>query len=123
MSAPVYVAFRHMARRPDLEAYAREQAARLERFYGRIVACRVVVEPVDAGVLRASLEVTMPGERLVVSHTSEPPRIAAQATAPPAGFRWLHALHEAFEAADRSLQEYAGRRRTKARQPRPGVAS
>jgi hypothetical protein len=123
MSAPVYVAFRHMARRPELEAYAREQAARLERFYGRIVACRVVVEPVDPGVLRASLEVTVPGERLVVSHTSEPPRMTTTATAPPAGVRWLHALHEAFRAADRSLQAYAARLRTNARQPRPDVAS
>ena len=121
MSAPVYVAFRHMARRPELEAYARDQAARLERFYGRIVACRVVVEPVDPGVLRASLEIAVPGERLVVSHTSEAPRLAA--TALPAGFRWLHALHQAFEAADRCLQEYAGRRRTNAREPRPGIAS
>jgi hypothetical protein len=117
MSAPVYVTFRHMGRRPELEAYAREQAARLERFYGRIVACRVLVEPVDAGVLRASLEIAMPGEQLVVSHTSEPPRVFAPATAPPGAYRWLHALHEAFEVASRSLQEYAERRRTNGRQP------
>lgn len=118
MSAPVFVTFRHMAPRPELEEYAREQAARLERFYGRIVDCRLLIEPVDTGVLRVSIEIAVPGERLVVSHESEPDRVAPPGADPPAAYRWLHALHEAFEAAGRNLQEYTGRRRTKARQRR-----
>jgi len=115
MSAPVYVTFRHMTPRPELEDYAREQAARLRRFYGRIVDCRVLVEPIDAGVLRASIELAVPGERLVVSHASEPDRIVLPDTGPPPSYRWLHALHEAFEAAGRSLQDYAARRRRRPR--------
>lgn len=117
MSAPVYVTFRHMTPRALLAEYAREQAARLERFCGRIVDCRVLLEPTDDGVLRTSVEVTVPGERLVASFESEPERVSATDAERPAGpqARWLHALHEAFGSAGRMLQTYAGRRQAKAR--------
>ena len=118
MSTPVYVTFRHMTARPELEEYAREQAGRLDRFYARIVDCRVLLEPTDAGVLRAAVEVTVPGERLVASFESEPERVgiadSERQTVPQA--RWLHALHEAFASAGRMLETYAGRRLARARQ-------
>jgi hypothetical protein len=125
MSAPVHVTFRHMSPRAELEAYAREQAARLERFYDRIVDCRVLLEPNDADVLRVIVELAVPGDRLVASHVSEPDGQAAAATAadrPPAReHRWLHALHAAFETAGRVLQDHVGRRRTSDRRPSPTV--
>jgi hypothetical protein len=117
MFAPVYVTFRHMSPRADLEEYAREQAGRLDRFYGRIVDCRVLLEPNDAGVLRVVVEMTVPGERLVASYESEP-----EGTPPPDGgrppiaeYRWLHAMHGAFESAGGILRTYAGRRLTRGR--------
>ena len=114
MATPVHVTFRHMQPRPELEAYARDQAARLERFYRRIVDCRVQLEPND-GALRVVVELTVPGERLVAAYESEPAGAAVpEAGRPPAPeHRWLHALHEAFEAAGRVLQTYAGRRLTR----------
>jgi hypothetical protein len=118
MSVPVYVTFRHMSPRAELEEYARDQVARLERFSGRIVDCRVLLEPNDAGVLRVVVEVTVPGERLVASHETGPEEAAAATGAAPppvAEHRWLHALHEAFDAAGRILQDHVGRRRTRAR--------
>jgi hypothetical protein len=119
MAAPVYLTFRHMAPRAGLEEYARDQAARLERFYGRIVDCRVLLEPKDAGVLRAVIELTVPGERLVASHQANADGIAEPEAGRPAvpEHQWLHVLHEAFEAAGRILQEHAGRRRAR-RRPR-----
>ena len=118
MSTPVYVTFRHMTPRPELEAYAREQAGRLDRFCARIVDCRVLLEPTDAGVLRAAVEVTVPGERLVASYESEPERVTVPDGSRPIvpEARWLHALHEAFDSAARMLQTYAGRRLTRVRQ-------
>jgi hypothetical protein len=119
--APIFVTFRHMSPRAELEAYARDQAERLERFYSRIVDCRVLLEPNDAGVLRVVVEVTVPGERLVASHTSDPDgAMPPPDERPPVpGHRWLHALHEAFEAAGRILQDHVGRQRTRTRAPRP----
>jgi sigma 54 modulation/S30EA-like ribosomal protein len=117
MSTPVYVTFRHMAPRAELEEYAREQASCLDRFYARIVDCRVLLEPNDADVLRVVVEVTVPGERLVASYESGPGRGApSDAERPPIpDHRWLHALHEAFDAAGGILQTYAGRRLARAR--------
>jgi len=122
MSAPVYVTFRHMQPRTELEAYAREQAGRLDRFYARIVDCRVQLEPNAAGVLRAVVEVTVPGERLVASYESDSERdVAPDAEGPPVGdIRWLHVVHEAFAAAGRMLKTYGGRRLTRVR-PRPAL--
>jgi hypothetical protein len=125
MSTPVYVTFRHMTPRAELEEYAREQASRLDRFYARIVDCRVLLEPNDAGMLRVVVEVSVPGERLVASYESDPDRAGRHAQPlagtpdsdrpPVADHRWLHALHEAFDSAGRILQAYAGRRLTRVR--------
>ena len=117
MAAPVYVTFRHMTPRAGLEEYAREQAARLERFYARLVDCRVLLEPKDTGVLRAVVELTVPGERLVASHQSNPDAVAVTEAGPPPvpEHQWLHVLHEAFATAGGILQEYAGRRFARAR--------
>jgi hypothetical protein len=118
MSAPCYVTFRHMTPRAELEEYAREQACRLDRFYARIVDCRVLLEPSDADVLRVVVEVTVPGERLAASYESDPDRGATPDADRPAvpDARWLHGMHEAFESAGRMLQTYAGRRLTRRRQ-------
>jgi hypothetical protein len=117
MSAPVFVTFRHMSPRAELEEYAREQATRLDRFFARIVDCRVVLEPNDAGVLRAVVEVTVPGQRIVSSFEADPGRPApAESDRPaPADAQWLRVLHEAFDAAGRMLKTYAGRRLTRTR--------
>ncbi len=118
MSTPVYVTFRHMSARADLEEYARDQAGRLDRFCGRIVDCRVLLEPNDAGMLRVVVEVSVPNEQLVALYESEPEGTAMpDGQRPPiAEYRWLHAMHEAFESAGRILQTYAGRRLARVRQ-------
>jgi hypothetical protein len=117
MSAPVFVTFRHMSPRAGLEDYAREQAGHLDRFYDRIVDCRVLLEPNDAGILRVVVEVTVPGERLVASYESEPQGESTHEGGPPAmaEHRWLHAMHEAFKSAGSALKTYAGRRLTRSR--------
>lgn len=112
MSPPVFVTFRRMAARAELEEYAREQAAQLARQHDNIVECRVVLEPSEVGVLRVTVELTLPGERLVAAHESEPDGDAdldAEVRRIPE-YRWLHALHEAFVTAGRLLHDYAGRR-------------
>jgi hypothetical protein len=111
MSAPVEVTFRSMAPRPELDAYARTQVAHLHRLHGRIIDCRVLLEPCDPG-LRVVIELAVPGERLVASREIYPDGARTPGGDGPAipEYRWLHALHEGFEAAGRLLQDYAGHR-------------
>jgi hypothetical protein len=121
MSAPVYVTFRHMAPRPALEQYAREQVERLDRLYDGIVDCRVRLEPRDTA-LRVVIEMTVPGDRLVSAHQSDPDSMPADADRPAdPESQWRHTLHEGFAAARRVLQDYVTRRRTRTRRT-PSVA-
>jgi hypothetical protein len=112
MSPPVFVTFRHMAPRAELEEYVREQVARLARLYEGIVECRVVLEPSDVGVLRVMVELVLPDERLTAAHESEPESLTDldAPVRPVPEYRWLHALHGAFTPAGRLLQDHAGRR-------------
>jgi hypothetical protein len=108
-----------MEPRADLEDYAREQVERLDRLYDGIVDCRVLLEASDSA-RRVVIELGVPGERLVSSHQSDAGTVVAPDADRPAipESRWLHALHEGFEAARRILQDHVGRRRTRTRRPR-----
>jgi hypothetical protein len=115
MATPVFVTFRHTTPRAELEEYARERVGRLERLYGRVVDCRVLLEPSDVGVLRAVVELTVPGERLVASFEANDWDARPQPPSAPAPeYRWLHVMHEAFATAERVLQGYVGRRQASA---------
>ena len=118
MSTPVYVSFRHMTPRPALEQYAREQVERLERLSDAIVDCRVLLEPRD-NALRTVIELTVPGDRLVTAHHSEPGEATPDADRPAdPEAQWRHVLHEGFAAARRRLGDYVARRRTLSRRPK-----
>lgn len=79
------------------EALIREKAARLERFYDRIVGCRVRLEGPgghhrNGGSYKVRIEISVPGPDLVVNHQS--------------GENLPAAIREAFEAAQRRLQDH-----------------
>ena len=82
---------------PDTtEALIREKAARLERFYDRIVGCRVTLEGPgghhkNGGSYKVRIELSVPGPDLVVNHQS--------------GENLPVAIREAFEAAQRQVQD------------------
>jgi hypothetical protein len=105
-----------MKPRPALEACVREHVERLDRHCGRIVGCRVLLEPVDT-LPRVMIELTVPGDRLVSSYQSTLDDVAAaDADGSTNGApRWQHALHEGFAAAGRVLQDHVGRHRSRAR--------
>jgi cold shock CspA family protein/ribosome-associated translation inhibitor RaiA len=44
MILPVQITFRNLEAEPGLEEYVRQQAEKLDRYYGRITSCRVMVE-------------------------------------------------------------------------------
>ena len=93
-----------------VETQARDLAGRLEQFSDRISAIRVTVDPVHQrprqGIIyRIRIEISAPGGRLVVNR--EPALDHAHED--------IHvAMHDAFDAARRQLQD------SRQRQPRRG---
>jgi ribosomal subunit interface protein len=107
MKLPVQITFRDMSPSEALEANVREKAQKLDRFYDRIMGCRVVVEAHHkhhhkGNLYHVRIDLTVPGQELVVSrepvedHSHEDVYVA---------------VRDAFDAARRQLEDYARRRR------------
>ena len=141
MKTPLQITFRNMPRSNAIEENVREKAAKLESLFDGITSCRVIVEAPHrhhykgkAYVVR--IDMVVPSGELVINRA--PKRLDA-AKAPHAEELEKdltehhepskHAAHEdvyvairdAFNAAARKLQGYAGRRRgqTKIHEPAP----
>jgi ribosomal subunit interface protein len=117
MELPLQISFRGL---PPSEAIAdrvRERAARLDRFHSRIMGCRVVVESPhrrhhQGKLYHVRIDLTVPGEELVISR--EPAEDHAHED--------VHvAIRDAFDAAQRRLEDHARRQRgaVKVHAPRP----
>ena len=99
MKIPVHITAKGPALAPDQEAMIQASVAGLERYFARLVGCRVVVgvphrrpggEPVE---WTFRLFLTVPGGEVAVTRQAR------------ASFR--EALEDAFDAARRRLQDYA----------------
>jgi len=123
---PTQVTFRGLAHSDALEADIRKRIAWLEQFYAGIVGCRVLVEMPhrhrhDGRHFHVRIEVTVPGGApIVVSH--EPSLHGPLKDVEEAAHRketeieGVHryarvAVHQAFDAARRRLQDFARERR------------
>ena len=99
MKIPLQITLRNIARSEAVEAAIRRRAAKLERYHRHIVSCRVVVEIPSRHrqhgkefVVR--LDIKVPGSEIVVNHDHREDLYAA--------------LHDAFHAARRQLEDHAG---------------
>ncbi len=107
MQLPLQVTYRDLAPSPAVTARIREKAGKLERFYDRITACRVVIEAPHAHrhkgrIYHVRIDLTVPDGELVVSREHHD----------RADHTDLYvALRDAFDAAGRQLKAYARRRR------------
>jgi cold shock CspA family protein/ribosome-associated translation inhibitor RaiA len=99
MQIPIHLSGKGVVLSPNQEAQVRREVAGLERFFDRLVACRVVVslphhrpggEPVDWSI---RLSLTMPGSELSITRQPKP--------------SFKEALEDAFGAARRQLQDHA----------------
>lgn len=121
---PLQVNFRHLAAPPAVERSIRLEAANLERFYKRIMGCRVAIEQshryVKGSPYRVRIDLTVPGGELVINH--EPTLKSKAGQMGEAEIRkrlevrspnkhLQQAISEAFKAAGRRLQDYARRQR------------
>jgi len=103
MQLPLQITFRHMAPSPAVEAHIRERADALDRFFGRIMACRVVVEASTRRQHKGKLyhlrvDLTVPGREIVVKR--DPSEHHAHEDI-------LVAVRDAFDAARRQLEDHA----------------
>lgn len=107
MQVPLQIVFEHVDHSDAIESCVRKEALKLERFFDRITSARVVMgrpqhrhHKGDTYVVRIHLEVPG-GEDIVVSRD------------PGATGRHEDAhvtIRDAFDAAGRQLQDFAGRR-------------
>jgi cold shock CspA family protein/ribosome-associated translation inhibitor RaiA len=94
MQLPVQITFRKMTPSPAVEAHIRERADALDRSFGRIMACRVVVEA-SAGrhrkgkLFHLRVDLTVPGRE---HHGHEDIQVA---------------VRDAFDAVRRQLEDHA----------------
>lgn len=118
MLIPVEVSFRHMAHSVAIEEAVRQKADKLERFYPRIMGCRVVVEASNrrtstkAMLYRVRVDVTVPGGEIVAER---------QPSREPLHEDVHAAIRDAFDSLKRELQDYAERQRgdVKVHEPPP----
>ncbi len=107
MQVPLQITFHDIDPSDAIEARIRERAAKLEEFYDRITSCRVVVEAPHrrnhkGRLYSVRIDLALPGAEIVVNR--EPQLNHAHEDV-------YVALRDAFNAAQRRIQDYVRRRR------------
>lgn len=107
MDFPLDISFRNMDPSPAVETRIREKAAKLERLYNRIIACTVVVEAPHrhhhkGKLYSVHIDISVPGKDLVVDR-AKPLDHAHEDV--------YLAVRDAFNAAERQLEDHARRTR------------
>jgi ribosome-associated translation inhibitor RaiA len=107
MQIPLQIRFHGTDRSPAIEAKVREHVDKLEKFYDGIIGCRVAIEALhqhhhQGNLFSAKIWITVPDGEIAV--TRDP------------GLDHRHedayvALHDAFRAARRQIEDYARSRR------------
>ena len=125
MILPVQVTFRNMEPSTLVEDWVREEAAKLDGLYGRIMGCRVVIElpsrrRKSGSLHHVRIDLTVPGAELVVKRQpslhSTIGRTGGAEFAKHLEVRAPHkdlrqAINDAFKAMGRRLQDHARRER------------
>ena len=107
MQQPLRITFKEMEPSDAVETWVKEHAAKLEKFYDRIIHCHVVIEAPDrhshhGGLYCIHIDITVPGHEIVVSHQG--PKDHAHEDV-------YVALRDAFRAARRQLQDVSRQQR------------
>jgi len=107
MQLPLQITFRHMDSSEAVAERIRERAGELERFFDRIISCRVVVEcrhprRRQGNLFRVRVDLKIPGREIAVGrdpaahHSHEDVYVA---------------IRDAFDAARRALEDHVRERR------------
>jgi len=102
MQQPLQITFRHTPSLPAVEARIRQRAEELDRFFERIVSCRVVVEcrhprQRQGNLFHVGVDLKVPGREIVVGRDPAANR----------GHEDIYvAIRDAFDAAHRLLEDH-----------------
>lgn len=107
MNLPLRVTFHNIGPRPDAEEVIRERAARLDRYCNNIMSCRVVVDVPHKHHQKGNLHQV----RLAIVVPNREIAVTREAAGHEVTKGLLVAIRDAFDAADRLLEDYARRRR------------
>lgn len=105
MDIPLQITFRNMDRSDAVEDRVRELTAKLERFFDHITSCRVMIEALErrhrkGRMFHVRVELGVPGTEIVASRHPREKHAHED----------LHvAIRDAFDAAQRQLEDYARR--------------
>jgi ribosome-associated translation inhibitor RaiA len=112
MKTPLQIVMRHIEHSGALEERIREHVARLESFHPHIVSCRVLVEPLrrhdrHGRAFQVRIDVRVPGKDYIATRRDDVDVFLA--------------LHEAYHAARRQLEDDIRQKRGEVKQhaPRP----
>lgn len=133
MRLPIQITFRNMDSSPAVEARVREEAEKLSEFYDSIMGCHVMVETPhqhrqQGKRFHIRIDLTVPGGEIVVKRepslhisiqrTGTEKRLKEQEIAAPHKDIYV-AIHDAFKAARRRLQDYARKQSGAVKQHEP----
>jgi len=102
MKIPLQITFRNMPLSEAIEAKINEKAAKLDKYFSRIMSCRVVVEESQrrqhqGKLFSVHIDITVPGKEMAVTREeNEDPYVA---------------VRDAFTTAARRLEEHARQKR------------
>lgn len=107
MQIPLQITFRNIEHSDAIERRIREKTDKLERFSSNITRCRVIIEAPHKhhykGVIyHIKIDITLPGKEIVVKHHSDEHHAHEDVYV---------AIRDAFNAAQRQLENYARQRR------------
>lgn len=103
MELPLQISFRDMESSPAIEARIRKKAEKLEKYFDRIISCRVVVEARHRHQHKGKLynlriDLRVPGEDLMVDHAGRLDHAHEDVYV---------AIRDAFDAMTRRLEDHA----------------
>lgn len=104
MAVPLKVSYRDVAQSDALDQLIADEAAKLERYFGRILGCRVLVEHAhehqrSGAPFQARITVNLPGEDVFVHGSADVDDVLAPFKDPAL------AVRDAFKRARRQLQD------------------
>lgn len=103
MQIPLEITFHNMDHSDAVDANIREKAAKLERYFDRIVGCRVVIEAPHkhsrkGKMFEVRVDISVPGKEIVVNRNG--PKNHAHEDV-------YVAIRDAFTAACRQLEDHS----------------
>lgn len=108
MQVPLQITFRNMESSEAVEANIRKRVDKINRHHTEMISCRVVIEaPLQhhrkGGLFKVRIDISCPAAKLEINRDPSSRHLAHEDV--------YVALRDAFNAADRKLEEYTCRRK------------